>query len=93
MKPTIDEINKIYKEVKVVMSQLELFDRLPKEIQKTINDYADDEYVCKFSLEEGFDENTISKEAYGIVILLYLTYISNDENEMREFKEIIMSKK
>ena len=55
--------------------------------------YADDNYKCNINIKNGIDENTISKEAYGIVLLLYLTYISKNEEENEEIKQIILNNK
>ena len=84
-----DDLGKIYKEVQVITKKMNIFDELPKEIQDTINQFADSSYSFELNLDSEFDENSASKEAYGIVVLLYLTYISKDEKELEDIKKVI----
>ncbi len=88
---TEKEISVIFKEVKEIVTQLKWFDKLPVEVQETIDNFADENYDFNFEISNGLFEHTASKEAYGIVILLYLAYISKDKNEEAEIRQIILN--
>lgn len=77
-----------YVEILEIIKNLEpqIAQKIPKSLIEYFEKYKAKDYIYKFDNTKSFDEQLISEETGGILALIVLNYIANDE-EKNQIKE------
>lgn len=77
------ETAQAYAEVEYIINSFNEYEKglIPEEIKQVISEFKDNEYVVNIDLNLPLEEQNILKETATILIMLYLKYICQDEQE------------
>ncbi len=86
-----ENTKKIYSEVYQVLNLLgnEYIDKLPTSLINMLKEKRQIDYTPQYTEDIPLNKQNINKEAMSIIVLLYLNYWCEDENEMLEVKKIL----
>ena len=82
------EQKKAYKEVLIILEELNLKEQIPKEIINLLEENKDNNWNFKFDKNIPLEEQKILKETTKLLSILYLTYICKDKDEKNEIIKI-----
>ena len=78
-----------YKEVLVILEELDLLKEIPKEIIQHMQDKQDREWNFTFDKNKSIETQKITRDTIKLLSLLYLGYIGNDVNEKERLNKIL----
>ncbi len=78
------EQKRAYKEVLIILKELNLKEEIPIEIIEMMEDEQDLSWNFNFNPDLPLEEQHILKESNRLLLVLYLTYICKNEDEKKE---------
>ena len=87
-----NETKEIYSEVYQVLNLLgaEYISRLPKSLVNMLNEKRKLDYNPEYTDDVSLSKQNIRKKSLAIIVLLYLNYWCENENEVLEAKQILL---
>ena len=87
-----NETKEIYSEVYQVLNLLgdEYINRLPKSLVNMLNEKRKLDYNPEYTDDVSLSKQNIRKKSLAIIVLLYLNYWCENENEVLEAKQILL---
>ena len=78
-----------YKEVLIILDELDLKKEIPADIVKMMENEQDPDWDFKFYPDLPLEEQKILKSSSKLLLILYLSYICKNETEKKEIIEIL----
>ena len=84
------EESKAYKEVLIILNELDMLKFLPEKLVSNMEKLQDDSWNFTFDKRKSFDEQKVLKTTAELLTAMYITFICNDEDEKSEIKNMFV---